>query len=300
MIYYSEPDVASAVAAEVNGQEIRLAQVDARWEKLANQRNGAKDVKGSTPLTAKMVRDFRKAALEDAIDDLLIKQFLTKEKVTVSQMEIHEQLTQLKASLIKRGSTYETYLKETGQTDSLSREQFELLIGFEKFAERTGTNDELKKYYTLHRDYFDNVRVKTAAILIRVPAEAKPGEWATARQQAEQIAKRITEDPKQFETFARDYPYIPNRTDLGWLTRFDSPVDDKITTMAFTLKINEVSSILELSMGLVLVKSLQRSEPKPQPFEDIQDWVRDSYTASLRKVVLAKQRQSASIRITLP
>src|SRR5262245_55182927 len=71
------------VAATVNGEEIRLADVD-RLFRLAP--------KGAPPLTTSMMQSLRRTAVEDLIDDVLIRQFLVKQKIVVDTKEVDEQV----------------------------------------------------------------------------------------------------------------------------------------------------------------------------------------------------------------
>lgn len=278
-------------AAIVNGEEIPLTAV----ERIIAQRP-----QGSAPLTASLVADLRRAALEERIDETLLKQFLTKEKITVRESDVDEQLRVLGESLARRGSSIEAFRKESGLTETDLRDQFRVLIGFEKFAERTGTPDELKKFHALHKDYFDGVRIKAEALLVRVPAGATASERNAARGQAESITKACQSDPAAFTAFAKTIPYHIGHASIGWISRFDSLVEEAVASAATSLAVGQVSSPISISTGFVIVKCIERTTPKPRPFDEIADWVQETYAGSLRQVVIARQRQTATITITRP
>jgi hypothetical protein len=278
-------------AAVVNGEEIPMAAV----ERIIAQRPH-----GSSPLTASLIADLRRAALEERIDEILLKQFLTKEKITVREADVDEQLRVLGESLAKRGSSLDAFRKESGLTDTDLRDQFRVLIGFEKFAERTGTPDELKKFHTLHKDYFDGVRVKAEALLVRVPAGATVSERNAAKLKAESISKSCQADPTAFTTYAQSIPYHLGNASIGWVSRFDSLVEETVAAAATSLAVGQVSSPISILTGFVIVKCIERTPPKTRPFDEIVDWVQETYAGSLRQVVIARQRQTATITITRP
>jgi parvulin-like peptidyl-prolyl isomerase len=265
-------------AATVNGEPIKLAEVDkVFWLKP----------KGGPPLTASMVRDLRRAAVDDLIDDALIRQFLTKQKITVESKEIDEQITLLSETLKKKGESFARYLADSGQSEAQAREQFAMLIGFEKFVDATGTDAELRKFFDLHREFFEKVRVHAQIRMIRVPREASAAERTAAKQKLLQGGGES---------------YRPERPtgDVGWLTKFDSPVEDILAVTAFALKAGDSSEPVEIGVGYARVTCLERSAPKPVPYEEIVEWVRDTYANQLRKVVIARMRKEAVITITLP
>ena len=266
------------VAATVNGEEIKLADVDKVFRLKP---------KGGPPLTASMVRDLRRAAVDDLVDDALIRQFLAKQKIAVEPKEIDEQIKLLGESLKKKGESFVRYLADSGQSEVQAREQFAMLIGFEKFVDATGTDAELRKFFDLHREFFEKVRVHAQIHMVRVPREASAAERTAAKQ-------------KLLQGGGESYrPERPNG-DIGWLTKFDTPVEDVLAVTAFGLKPGESSEPVEISVGLARVTCLERSAPKPVPYDEIAEWVRDTYANQLRKVVIARMRKEAAIKLMIP
>ena len=266
------------VAATVNGEAIKLADVDKVFRLKP---------KGGPPLTASMVRDLRRAAVDDLIDDALIRQFLAKQKIAVEPKEIDEQIKLLSESLKKKGESFDRYLADSGQSEAQAREQFAVLIGFEKFVDATGTDAELRKFFDLHREFFEKVRVHAQIRMVRVPREASVVERTAAKQKLLQGSG---------ESYRPDRP----TGDVGWLTKFDSPVEDVLAVAAFRLKPGESSEPVEIGVGMARVLCLERSAAKPVTFEEVTEWVRDTYANQLRKVVIARMRKEAKITVSIP
>jgi parvulin-like peptidyl-prolyl isomerase len=282
---------AKAAAATVNGEAIAIAEVD--------RAVGCRP-KGSAPLPSSLANDLRRAALDDLIDERLVAQFLTGQKIVVTDDEVATQMKVLKESLAKRGSSLDAYRRETGLTDAELREQFRTLIGFEKFAETTGTPDELRRFYELYKEHFDGVTVDAEALLVRVPRTATTAERAKLLEKATAIARECRVAEGVYELHAKSIPYHPGTARLGRVTRFDSLVDDAVAKAAFSLPVKGISDPVEVRGGYAIVRAIGRSEPKPRPFDEIQDWVKETYAGSLRSVVIGRQRQKAKIEIHVP
>ena len=266
------------VAATVNGEAIPLADVDA----VVRVRPSAGPL-----LSASAVRSLRLAAVEERIDDVLLKQFLTKQKLTAEAKDVEEQLRVFVESLAKRKETLARFLKDAGMTEAELKAQFASLIGFEKFVDTVGTEAELKAFHRLHQEYFDRVTVKADIKLVRVSADAPAGERAAARALAAQ---------------GKGESYGPGSKpgEPVVLTKFDSPVEETLAFAAFSLKPGERSSPLELAHGFATVTCLERTAPRAVPYAEIAEWVRDTYSARLRKEVLMRERKAATISITIP
>jgi parvulin-like peptidyl-prolyl isomerase len=278
LLWVSGPGDHAPVVATVNGEAILLADVDA----VVRVKPSA-----GPPLTASAVRSLRLAAVEDRIDDVLLKQFLANQNLTADAKEIDEQLRVFGESLARKKETLARFLKDAGMSEAELRAQFALLVGFEKFVDKVGTEAELQAFHRLHQEYFDRVTVKADIKLVRVATDASTAERAAARA----LAARGSGEP-----------YAPGVKpgEAVILTKFDSPVDEPLAVAAFTLKPGERSPPIELAHGIATVTCLERTAPRPRPFAEIVEWVRDAYAARLRKEVLLRERKAATITISVP
>ncbi|HEY3788753.1 MAG TPA: SurA N-terminal domain-containing protein, partial [Urbifossiella sp.] len=155
---------ANPVAAIVNGEEIRLAEIDAFVKtKLA-----------LVPITEMQVRQLRTEVVSELVDDLLLRQFLAKNAPKVEAAEIDKQVEVFTAALRSKGKTFAEFLKETNQTEAELRRNWTVLLQLDGYTKKTTTEDQLKRYYAANKDYFDHVEVKASHIMLHVSSKASP------------------------------------------------------------------------------------------------------------------------------
>ena len=119
------------------------------------------------------------------------------------------------------------------------------------------TEDEVKAFYKTNADKYQNQQQREAShILIAASKNAPPAEKANAKAKAEDILSQIKKNPKQFEALATKYSQDPESAkkggELGAFGRgmMVKPFDDAV----FSMKVNEVSSIVESDFGYHIIK----------------------------------------------
>ena len=119
------------------------------------------------------------------------------------------------------------------------------------------TEDEVKAFYKANADKYQNQQQREAShILIAASKNAPPVDKAKAKAKAEDILSQIKKNPKQFEELATKYSQDPESAkkggELGVFGRgmMVKPFDDAV----FSMKINEVSGIVESDFGYHIIK----------------------------------------------
>jgi peptidyl-prolyl cis-trans isomerase C len=292
----AEPPGSSApnVAATVNGEVIRLDQVDAAIGRLPA---------GRAPLTPAQVRRLRLAVVEDLIDDVLLKQFLAQHGPKVESAELDKHFQALTVALRKQGKTLADFYRETGQTEAQVRETWATLFRFQKYADQKMTDEALRKYYEANKDLFDRTTVRVSQIVLRVSPTALPGEKATARQKLTAVRGDVLAGKLTFAEAARKHSEHPSATaggDLGFVGRRDPALDEPVARVAFAMPAGAVSELLETEFGLYLVTVTERKPGPSSAFEKVTDLVRDCYADDLRQQLVAHLRKQAQVRVTVP
>src|SRR5438874_5642220 len=141
----ADPPAPSGIAATVNGEAIRLEQVDAFIKKKL----------AVTPVTNAELRLLRLEVVADMIDDLLLKQFLAKNGAPVDPAEIDRYLKAFTESLAKQGKTFAEFLRDTNQTKAEVRESWAAMLQLSGYVKKTATEKQLRQYYAANKDYFD-------------------------------------------------------------------------------------------------------------------------------------------------
>ncbi len=292
-LYAESPAPDSVIAATVNGEAIRLEEVDAIIQaKFAG-----------TPLNAQQMKQLRTEIVSGMIDDVLLRQFLRQYGPKIEAAEIDQHLKALEVSLSKRGKTLADFYRETQQSEAQVRETWTALLQLSGYVKQHVPDDQLKLYYEANKDQFDRVEVRVNHIMIRVGPSASATERAAARERLKAIRAEIAAGRLDFAAAAKKYSQCPSASDggdLGYILRRGMLADEAFSKAAFALKVGEVSDVVEAEFGLHLIRVADRKPGTPSTFEKCLDDVRDQFTDDFRVELVAKLRKQTEIRVTVP
>ena len=255
LVFFADPVIAQpqkkpagdvTIAATVNGEAIRLDEVDAQIKRRP-------PVTG--PLTTAQARELRLAVVQDLIDDVLVKQYMRKHGPKVEPAEIESHLRALADVQRKQGKTLADYLRETGQTEAQVRETWTALLQFARLVEKEATPDRLRKYYEAYKDHFDRVELRVSHIVVRVGPTAAPGSGSPPASKLRKLRADIVAGTVTFADAARKHSFCPSATtggDLGFITRKDAVAEEAFARAAFALKVGEVSEPVDTDFGVHL------------------------------------------------
>jgi parvulin-like peptidyl-prolyl isomerase len=281
------------VAAIVNGEPITVAELDAALRQLPPE---------VTPVSTLQKRQQRAQALEALIDDKLVRQFLKQSGPKVEPAEVDRQYAALIASQRAQGKSIEEYLKENELTPAQVKESFLRILQLARFVEGRATAERLRAYFDVNRDLFDKTTVRTSHIVLRVGASATPAERQKSMDKLRSIRADLAAGKVQFADAAKAHSQCPSATsggDMGYIVR-KFQADEAYARAAFSLKIGEVSDIIESEGGLHLVWVTDRKPGKPARFEDVADDVRECFEAELKQNLVAELRKKSKIEVKLP
>lgn len=282
-----------SVAATVNGEEIRIDQVDALI------RSTLKFI----ALTEEQRAQIRKELLPTLIDRVLLKQFLAKNAPPVDVAEIDKQLQAFTRTLEKKGKTLAEFLKETNQTEASLRQSWTEMQQLDSFVKKTVPEDRLKKYYEANKEYFDRVEVKASHIMLAVSPRAAAAEKQLARTRLQSIRAAIQAKQIAFSAAAKKYSQDPTAEmggELGFLPRKGSFMEEAFLRAAFALKPGELSDVVETEFGVHLILVEERKPGRPSDFAKCIDEVRETFTDDYRGELLVKLRKEGQVKVHLP
>jgi peptidyl-prolyl cis-trans isomerase C len=281
------------VAAVVNGEAITVAELDTALKQLPAP---------VTPVSTLQKRQQRMEALQALIDDKLVRQFLKQNGPKVEPAEVERQYAALIASQKAQGKSIEEYLKENELTPAQVRESFLRMMQLARFVEGQATADRLRAYFDANRDLFDKTTVRTSHIVLRIGANATPAERQKAIDKLREIRAELAAGKVQFADAAKAHSQCPSAAtggDLGYIVR-KFQADEAYARAAFSLKLGEVSDIVESESGLHLIWLTDRKPGKPARYEDTADDVRECFDAELKQNLVAELRKKAKIEVKLP
>ncbi|HET6575625.1 MAG TPA: peptidylprolyl isomerase [Fimbriiglobus sp.] len=288
------PPTESPVAATVNGEAIRLDEVDAVIRRMRV---------ADGPLSASQVKGLRQAVVQDLIDDVLLRQHMRKHGPKVEPAELDKHMAALATSLRRQGQSLAEYCRAAGRTEAQVRDAWATLVQFQRYVDQQATDEKLRKYHAANKPLFDRAKVRVRHIVIRVGLDAPPTERAAARQKLAAIRSEIAAGKLTFADAARKYSIsasAPKGGDLGFIGLRDPAVDEAVGRAAFALKPGEVSEPIDGEYGVHLVQAAERTPGTPVAFEKVADLVRECYAEDVRQGLVGLLRKQATIAVTLP
>ncbi|MBW1696087.1 MAG: peptidylprolyl isomerase [Deltaproteobacteria bacterium] len=258
------------IVAVVNGSTISRAEFDGELE-MVKQRFSEQ----GRVVTEDQLKQIEKSILETLINRELLYQQSKKNEIRITEQEILDQLQKIKRGFpsesefqeaLKRINISETDIKNQIKRALAIRELIDMQV-----AQKIEVSDkESKAYYDTHLDSFKQPeQVKASHILIKVDSGADALKKAKARDEIKAIQKKLA-DGEDFAEVARKFSQGPSSArggDLGYFKRGDmvKPFEEA----AFTLKINEISDIVETRFGYHLIKVFDKKPERTIEYEEV-------------------------------
>jgi parvulin-like peptidyl-prolyl isomerase len=237
-------------------------------------------------------RDERKQVLDVMINSKLLMQAAERDKITISDNEVNQQLQQLRnnmAQSIGRTPTEQEFAQavrsQTGLELPAYREELRKELLTQKYMMekkgailntlKTPTEQEITNMYALNRSQL--VRPES----VRISMISVPFENAASKTKAKEIADRLVRDigtnPARFdEAILKGKPLNPSAEymsgDAGYLPRNPQSlqlVGQDFMNIAFSLKQGEVSRLIESSQAYQIIKITETYVQKNLELDDI-------------------------------
>lgn len=206
------------------------------------------------------------AAVDTLITKSIVEQEVKKEKVSVKQEEIDEELDKLIESYGGQ-EAFDQQLASSGLTQELLEEDIKTNIQIEKLLESDIkiTEDEMKTYFDENKETFaQEEQVKASHILV---ADEKTAKEVKAKIDA---GEDFAELAKEYST---DTGTAESGGDLGFFAKgaMVAEFEDK----AFSMKVDEVSDPVKSDYGYHIIKVTDKKEAKAANFEDSKAEIKD-------------------------
>jgi peptidyl-prolyl cis-trans isomerase SurA len=157
-------------------------------------------------------------------------------------------------TLAREGSTLDAYKQDV--KEQLMRQR---LVRREIQSKILVTDEEIGAYYKLHReDYEGKEAVRIKQILLLVPRGSDQMTRDDIRRGAETIRKRLLA-AESFDLLAVKYsqgPAAQSGGDVGFIER--GQVLPEVETVAFRLRMDEVSDVIESPLGFHIIKMIDK------------------------------------------
>jgi len=285
-----------AIVRLTKSEPITVKQLKTECEKLAWQ-NLTPNL-GRIPTTAEisqatqsMTTDQKKQVLDLMINERLAIQAADRDKLTVTDNELNQQINQLKAQMaqsIGRQPTEDEFAQaiknETGQDYPAFRDQLRRQAIVQKYLMskkqdqfngiQQPTDADISNFYDLSKAQFvrpDTVRFSMIQVAYGPDAASK----AKAKQLADQLSSTIGQDPSKFDDTvmkgqapnagyqAGDGGYLPKNLQAQQAAGTD------FINAAFSMKQGEVSKLIEGVQGYQIIKITETYPQKALGLDDI-------------------------------
>ncbi|MDR2258523.1 MAG: peptidylprolyl isomerase [Treponema sp.] len=264
----------------------------------------------------------RRQVLDVMINEKLANQAAKRDKITVSEGEINQQIQQLRTGMVQvigRQPTDAEFAmavwNETGLDESAFREQLRRQLVVQKYLQtkkqnifeslKIPTEEEIQNTFNLARSQFvrpDTVRLSMIQVSYGSDAAAK----TRARELADRLFREINANPTKFDELvlrgqaqnsgyqAGDWGYLPRSLEAQ-----QSLGADFVNT-AFSLKQGEVSKLIEGTKAYHIIKVTETHEMKNLELDDIyqlgsrftvRDYIGNSLLQRRQQEILAQASQ---------
>ena len=299
-------EVVDRIVAIVNDDIVTLSELNTAFLPYLKRIEG--EYRGIDK--GKVISDGKTTILNRMIDHILVEQQSKRSGITVKDDEVMTVLKNILAdrkilfpdflkSLAQDGSTLDAYKKEL--KEQLLRQR---LIRREVQSKILVSDEEIGEYYTQHRDDYEGreaVRIKQ--ILLVVPAGSPQNVRETMRKEAESLRKRLL-DAEPFDAIAEKYSQGPSAQaggDIGFIERGQTL--QEVEAAAFKLKVNELSNVIESSVGFHIIQIIDKKGAGLKPLTDVRQEIvikiEDKKMASRLDQWIADLRKNAHIEIKL-
>jgi len=262
--------------ARVNGKVVTARDVDQATDAILQKYAGQ-----IPPSQLPMLRgQIKEQALENLINQQLLLEAAEREGAQVSPETVDQRFKDLTAQF-PSPEAFQELLSGMGMTEQEFRHEIAMNLQIEemlqkKFEALKKVDDQaVKAYYDEHpQDFQAPERVTASHILIATKEEDAPEIKAEKRKKLAERKKQI-DGGADFAKLAAENSDCPSKAKGGDLGPFErgrmvKPFEDA----AFSLKVEEVSEIVETPFGYHLIKVTALEPARVIPLEEVRDKVR--------------------------
>ncbi|MGB8854589.1 MAG: peptidylprolyl isomerase [Pirellulales bacterium] len=278
----------SAVVATVGSVPILRAELDAVLQRVGSVGPDASAVNRPVQVQA--------AAIEQLIDQRLLRAEIDREGIVVGAAEIDAALGRLRAQMTARGVEWMAFLAKTGRDEEFLREQIALELGLDKLIKPLLRADAVEAAFAKHRREVDGTRLRVSHVVLRPDVGRGDEAVQDCLRQAEQIRGSIVRGEVSFAAAARRHSVGPSRLqagDLGWITR-RAPCIEEFNRAAFALAKGDISQPFTTPYGVHLV-TVTDAEPGRLGLDAVRPQIESMLAADILRERIARARSATTI-----
>lgn len=217
-----------------------------------------------------MFERYGEQAIDQLITEILIEQEAERHNIQVGDDEIEAEIDAMAGQYGGR-ETLEMLLSQSGSSLEAFKRDIRLNLYVERILadEIEVTDDEVREYYENNQDLYEQEeQIKARHILVEDSALAR--ELLTQLRNGADFAELA-------EKHSTDTVSAANGGDLGWFPR--GQMVEPFEEAAFSAEIGEIVGPVETEHGYHLIEVLDHREAGVQPFDEVEDEIRESLRA---------------------
>lgn len=264
-------DAAKGIAAAVNGVPIASNLLEVRTRQIAS----VSSYHGR--IGDKELEEIKNKALEELIIEELVYQEAKGTGITIPEKEIDKRLKEIKKGYPSEDAFNKALsannLELNGYKKLIEREQSIKKITEKLFGKPIKLSDkEVEEYFEKNREKFkepENIRLRQ--ILIKVPAYASKEQWEMGREKAKNMLAELKAG-KDFSKMAKEFSDDPSKEkggDMGFIHQ--GRLEPYIEDIAFSLKVGEISDVIQTIYGFHIIKLEEKKEAHYNPYSKVKE-----------------------------
>jgi parvulin-like peptidyl-prolyl isomerase len=265
------------VAATVNGVEISRHRLQKSFEGYLEQRQ----INVAAIRSPDNYKAMKKEVLDILIGQELLWQDAVDKQIIASDAEVEQALEAIKSEYSDPDS-FRRQLDNKGFTEAQFREDLHHRLSVQRLVSShiskgvTVTNSEVEDFFNSNTQMFlipEQIHVRH--ILIKVDQQADDASRAAARTRIEKVRASVNASGDNFADLAKRYSEDSSAADGGDLGisprgRFVPAFEQA----AFSLRVSEVSPIVETQFGFHIIKLEDRQDQTLRPLDEVRPQIR--------------------------
>lgn len=250
----------------------------------------------------KEIARLRHKKVQELVTDMLIDQFLRREKFTPTGKELDAEVARLKkvfdAKRHPRAPSFEETLRRSGMSVQKLKEIATPRMRLSCYVRRNLTEKDILRTYETEKDSWSEARARH--ILIGTMKLKTKEEKEAARKKAEDLRLRALsgEDFAELAKGSSDCPTGKRAGgDLGFFPRHGKMVEP-FAAAAFALEKGGMSPVVETKFGYHVIQTTEFRPPRDAPLEKVRDKVTEVAAVKRGRDIYAKMAKAA--KITFP
>ena len=238
---------------------------------------------------AEIFEKIQREILDELIDSELLYQASQKEGLKISSADIEKEILNVRRRFPSE-KAFQRGLEKLGMTMDEMKEKLIKSLTIETFITQHITRDisvaetEIRNFYDSRPELFESPEyVRASHILITVPDEAEPSVKKAAQNKLKEIEDRL-KNGEDFAELALKYSDGPSKDNGGDIGFFERGEVKAFEDAAFDLPTGQISSIVKTRFGYHLIKTTDRMQDPPIPYQTAQYDIR-------KKLELEKSKQ---------